>query len=239
MLSSVLSDSNSTKSIADLLSSLDSSIFPFQRHAAVPVHQFAAYDSMSRIFFRFPDGFSTGDGYPATNYTSLRKLYDQRIPSLHPIDNSNTAPPWTLKDLTEALSTMITLFKPSVVHLQDWFTPDADVGFNLEHADHVFGARIALAAVKKASSAKYRPHVWSYSGYSTQTLPADLNLDEAGTAAVSSVAQALEWKTDAFYAYAAHDDELPCREEQHCKDVNDVYWIWLQRQYFQKDMKTA
>lgn len=180
----------------------------------------SADGKLEQIFYTLPDGSADGNGYPADGNVSLKKLYEGEIDSIASVTGSGRT--WTLQSFKEAMLGHLRSSKYQgslTIHLQDWEKPEELIGPDGEHSDHVVGAKI-IKDILVENAAKFEGvAIVRHLGYETQWLDANVPQPD------------LDAKATAFYSYAAHDDQLACRDRQHCAAVNDIYWIWIQREY--------
>lgn len=151
--------------------------YPLQRETGVR----AAYETMlatngsesgqassrntRQIFYTIPDGNSDGSGYAVHNHTSLKQLYEGKIPEIASVFTIGGFPPrhWTLKSLERAVLSHLRSFSTMAmanltVHLQDWEKPNELIGPDGEHSDHVVGAKI-VRDVLMANAEEFRDAV--------------------------------------------------------------------------------
>ncbi|HET7529871.1 MAG TPA: PKD domain-containing protein, partial [Mycobacteriales bacterium] len=159
--------------------------------------------NVKAVFLRLPTGDTDGSGFASNNWESLLKLWNGAIPSMHPVDGTA---PYTATGLVDALTSLMTTFQPSVVHVQDY---TRHLGDN-EHSDHFTAAYFGRAASNRYTT----PHTLkAYMGYDTQYQPQNV-FDPDLTA-----------RQNAFNAYNQYD--VVCSPS--CDGTN--YGNWLKRQY--------
>jgi len=121
----------------------------------VVIESYSGNPNVQHVRLRIPDGNYLGDGFPATNSMSLRKLYAGQIKAIQtlPIDIPPTSPNrlntmgvsyscYTLDRLKKAISEVVALTKPVVVRTQDWQGEGRS-----DHSDHYTTAKIVQEAV--------------------------------------------------------------------------------------------
>lgn len=167
---------------------------------------------VSIVSMRLPDGGIEGEGFPAYGNQSLEKLWHgghaevPAISSIKAVDNSTT---YTYQGLIDTLAAQINSFDPERIETQNYTVP-----FNsADHPDHVGTGKF----VKLAQLAYPEPHLlMPYEDY------------ETAAKAQNVEGSLLTAKSNAFYAYGAHDDEA-CASEITCAPTE--YAKWLKREY--------
>lgn len=162
---------------------------------------------ISVVFLRLPDGNGRGGGFPATGMESLARLWNGKIPALHPVDGSSS---YSKTQLIDLLTGLMKGFKPHTIDTQDWTGR-----FKGDHSDHFHGATFAHAAERGYPE----PHTTRvYRGYNLILEPVNL-LSGQETA-----------KKDSFLGYAKHDRQLCPPGAGACKARGD-YLRFIGRQY--------
>jgi hypothetical protein len=106
--------------------------------------------NLQHVWTRIPDGNYLGDGFPATNSTSLKKLYAGQLQSIQTlpiailstssgVQNASDAPSssYTLHSLRQTISEVVAFTKPAVVRTQDWLGEGRS-----DHSDHYTTAKL-------------------------------------------------------------------------------------------------
>jgi LmbE family N-acetylglucosaminyl deacetylase len=177
---------------------------------------------ISVVFMRLPDGgFPAGTGTPAYGNQSLMKLWNGGNPcsgcaeesTITAVDNSNT---FTYASLIGTLTDLMGSYGPRQIYTQNF----EEVFFNGDHPDHISTARFTKAAAAVYAGAH---RLTGYVGYNTESRPANVS------------GEALTRKSEAFYAYGAHDTGA-CDSAATC--VGE-YEIWLAREYVAGRMTTG
>jgi len=102
-----------------------------------PIVRYSCRNTRS-YFMRLPDGNGSGDGFPATNNTSLQKLMNSNLP-ITAVDKSTTYE--TQQNFFETLVQIIALEKPSSPLVDTpWINvSDYDTKINPgNHSDHIY-----------------------------------------------------------------------------------------------------
>ncbi|BFU45378.1 ricin-type beta-trefoil lectin domain protein [Krasilnikovia sp. MM14-A1004] len=173
------------------------------------------------VFLRLPDGFD-GRGSDRYGAQSLQKLWEGQIGRITGVDGTAG---YTRAELISVLQGLLAQAGPDVVRLQDFRGDSGPVGVDggdRDHHDHHAAAYFAYAAQRLLTT----PHrTAAYRAYSISELPANVTGAD------------LELKKATFYAYAAFDELLGCRDDASC-DADptagggpSVYRPWLSRQY--------
>ncbi|HSN42878.1 MAG TPA: PIG-L family deacetylase, partial [Propionibacteriaceae bacterium] len=157
---------------------------------------------LSLMFLRLPDGGPMGPGFASRGYQTIKKLLDGTISRITAVDGSAS---YSASELRNAVLDAMRLKQSANVRTHDYVTSYGD---DADHFDHHATAFVA----RDASSSFGSTHrLASYLGYDSSTWAANVS----GTN--------LTRKTNAFAAYAAHDDEV---------DWDDYLSRgWLNRQY--------
>lgn len=162
---------------------------------------------VSVVFLRLPDGNGRGDGFPATGLESLARLWNGKVPALHPLDGSAS---FSKKELIDLLTGLMKGFKPQTIDTQDWTGR-----FKGDHSDHFHAATFAHAAEHDYPE----PHMTRvYRGYNLILEPANLLSGQQAA------------KQNSFIGYAKHDRQLCPPGAGACKARAD-YLLFIGRQY--------
>lgn len=161
---------------------------------------------ISVVFLRLPDGNGHGQGFPARGKESLAKLWEGKMPSLHPVDGSAS---FSKPELIRLLASLMADFHAQTVDTQDWSRR-----FRGDHSDHLTGALFAHEAERNYAA----PHrARAYRGYNQVSEPLNLLAVQKGS------------KEKFFLAYARHDERL-CKRGSACRAHTD-YPSLIGRQY--------
>lgn len=178
--------------------------------------QFRTLDAEPQItmaYIRLPDGGPSGAGTPAYGDESLTKLWrsvkggSPSVADIEAVDNSTS---YDFAELTDALAEMMDSFGPRQIPTQDYIAPLVGPG---DHADHVATGKFAEEATALYDGAH---RLRGFLGYDSADEPANV------------FGQLLAEKSNAFYAYGAHDSAA-CADEEHCAGTD--YEEWLAREY--------
>jgi hypothetical protein len=127
----------------------------FLANQRVVLESYNGNPNVQHVWLRIPDGNYLGDGFPATNSMSLKKLYSGQIQTIQtlpivlpltspsrrdPMDASSSS--YNLDGLRQAISEMVALTKPVVVRTQDWQGEGRS-----DHSDHYTTAKIVHEVV--------------------------------------------------------------------------------------------
>jgi LmbE family N-acetylglucosaminyl deacetylase len=169
---------------------------------------------VSLIFMHLPDGNLFGQGYAVTRHESLDHLNNFVIKRIHSVDNQSV---YTSTRLTQALTTLLSIYQPSQVRLQsaynDTVYPD--------HSDHRAAGRYGQAAM--AAYAQQLPSGSApiselfYIGYPVHGLVENVTGQDLADA------------TKVFLAYAKYDGGV-CQTQKQC-DLTPTYNAYLRTQY--------
>jgi len=155
------------------------------------------------IFLRLPDGRTDGSGYDTHAYESLRKLWNEDIKLLHPIDGSS---PYTKANLISTIEYLIAITKPTTIRSLS----AVEKSFLDDHMDHTISARIIQAANI------HNARIVSYQGYAISTLPPNITKED------------MDLKQQVFLKFAQHDART-CKDSDQCKTTR--IYDWFSRQY--------
>lgn len=146
----------------------------------IQVHSLAGASRVSIVLLHLPDGNAHGRGFRTTSEESLAKLWNGRIPALHPLDGS---PSLSRSELLNLLTGLMEESEAQTVDLQASTGP-----FRRDHSDHLHASLFA----QEAARSYLRPHaIRAYRGYNVS--------DEAPN--LSSRQQRI--KESIFLAYAS------------------------------------
>lgn len=173
---------------------------------AVEVDSLIARPTISLAFLRLPDGTPDGSGNTLYHNESLQKLYRGSDSAITTVDGSAT---YTRSGLVAALVALMTTFRPTVIHTQDFAGRFGDG----DHSDHH-----ATAYFARLASRQYRaPHLLvGFEGYGVARRPPNV------------FATALTAKARAFESYARYDKYV-CRPWKACTGTTVARWT--ARQY--------
>ncbi|TLD30121.1 hypothetical protein E2P81_ATG06774 [Venturia nashicola] len=159
-----------------------------------------ANPNVQKVWLRIPDGNYLGNGYPASNNTSLRKLYNGEIEDIRtlPIVDAPVAlrrqepmdtlfSTYILDGLKQAISELVVLTKPVVVRTQDWRGEGRS-----DHSDHYTTAKLVQDVVGSKGI-----DIVGYVQYTIATWPVNLDL----------TSENYTQKSNAFFAYAKYDNQ--------------------------------
>ncbi|GAA3337460.1 hypothetical protein GCM10017714_04590 [Curtobacterium pusillum] len=164
---------------------------------------------ISMVFMELPDGNVEGNGFRADGYESLQQLYAGDIDTIHTVTGAAHTASYTLAQLRATLLAVAEDFTPTDIHTLDYVGSYGDG----DHSDHhTVGYLTNEVQEQYAGSHQFT----GYMGYPIADRPA--NLTTAQTDA----------KADAFFTYAAHDDET-CASWEACSSRPET--SWLSRQY--------
>ena len=169
---------------------------------------------VSLIFLRLPDGNLNGNGFAATQYQSLQKLWDGAIPYIHSVDGRSS---YSRQQLSGLLLTLLRTYRPTIVNTQA-----NDTGHMIsDHSDHLFAGTFTENAVLQYElDGGARPVLRYYIGYPIRALGSNLSADET------------QRKATIFFSYAK-DDPGVCTSLQDCQQTKSTYFQYVSRQYTQ------
>ena len=165
------------------------------------------HEGIALVFLRLPDGFD-GSGSSTYGQQSLQKLWEGSLGTITSVDDEAS---YTRSQLLATVTGLMNAYRPRHVRVQDHVGAFGDG----DHSDHHAAARFGFEA-QKAAVTEHR--VTGYRGYPVPEQPANVSGD------------ALAAKLAAFYAYAAHDPSIDCRDDTSCAELS-MYHGWLRRQY--------
>lgn len=188
-----------------------------QRTVTLPTGQYLTvanpYHSpqVTLIFMRLPDGNLSGQGFKATHYASITRLYNGNLPTIRSVDGQST---YTAPQIVETLATLMDVYGPREVRTQSTLSSTAvrdhsdhrTVGYLTSEAFQVYNAKI-----KDTSIAYYR-------GYPVRGL------------AQNVIGPNLDAKLSVFLAYSKYDDGV-CHTEEECANPHNNYSAYLRREY--------
>ena len=135
----------------------------------IPVYTLDAQPAVSIAFMRLPDVNADGSRFAAYGSQILLKLWTSVIFQISTVDGSST---YTLSDLTQTLTGLMTAFQPDRIGTQDFVGSFGDG----DHSDHHATAYITRAAGEQYST----PHeLLSYGDYTISSQPANLTATHA------------------------------------------------------------
>lgn len=121
----------------------------------VVIETYHGNPNIQKVWLRIPDGNYLGDGYPASNNMSLKRLYNGEIDEIQtlPIIDAPISPgsgdvmdpsysTYTLDGLKQAISELVAMVKPVVVRTQDWQGEGRS-----DHSDHYTTAKLVQDVV--------------------------------------------------------------------------------------------
>lgn len=178
--------------------------------ASVSVYTLLSHPHISLAFMFLPDGFPDGSGFPRTGNTSLQKLWNGEIETIHAV-NGKAA--YSNETLVRALGWLVREFRPGVVHLQDHTRGPVDG----DHSDHFYGARYAREAVEWAfppttSGNGDKVRVVGYVGYPVIEWPENVR------------GKYLNDKKETLYTYAKYD-WMVCGSDEDCVGKYEPRWL--------------
>ncbi|KAL4901057.1 hypothetical protein BDW74DRAFT_88008 [Aspergillus multicolor] len=172
----------------------------------IPLYTLRSRPGVSIALMHIPDGSMDGNGFLATGYESLEKLWKGAIQRIRTVDNSGTT--YSKGELVDTLEQIINSFKPDSLNSLDYIH---EYGSG-DHSDHtsagLFTNDAAIASVFPGSVIAYR-------GYPIKFEPQNVFDD-------------LAKKKEVFYTYAAYDATV-CGSDPDCGGKE--YELWLPRQY--------
>jgi hypothetical protein len=140
----------------------------FNGHAIYRV----TYHNTVGYFLRVPDGDSSGAGYQATGFQSLKRLASSENDALRAVDGSTTYHGWD--DLVATLRAIIA-YERGRAALTQINVAETDARINpKDHSDHLMTAKAALDAVKHLSCVR---RVY-YVDYASSRLPQNLDAQQ-------------------------------------------------------------
>ncbi len=163
--------------------------------------------ALELVFLRLADGMLQGQGAPAHQGESLRKLWRGDIPYMHALDGQAR---YTREALIVALHTAMVAWQPTLLHTLNGLAYDAR-----EHADHHATGLFAAAA---ACRLRWPVDLRFYVGSNSPQMSA--NITDA----------ALADKVATFADYARHDAEIFNGREDWL--TASIYAPMLKRQHF-------
>ena len=179
--------------------------------AGKSMHRATLGGQVSLVFLRLPDGFA-GQGSVTYGNESLQKLWERRVPVVHSVDRRTT---YTRSELIGTVRRLLQDLRPEVVRLHTHQLRNPRIGSRgADHHDHVAAGYFGYEA-QRPLAAGHR--VMTYVGYPTRQLPSNVRPED------------VHRKRHAFYAYAAHDRLVRCKDNASC--AGQPYDQWLTRQY--------
>jgi len=166
--------------------------------------------NVTLIFFHLPDGNLAGQGFKATNYQSLHKLYTGTIPNIVSVYKQST---YTSAQLVSAIQSIISFYKPN----QIW-TQSSYVDASADHSDHGTTGKFTTQALGDYNLQAGQNIVATYyMGYQMNPLP----INVTGANEVN--------KELIFRQYAIHDSSI-CQSSTNCKYLS-TYKSYFGREY--------
>ena len=161
-----------------------------------------------------PDGNLDGQGFAVTRRESLDHLNRSVLKRIHAVDNQSV---YTSAQLTQALTTLLATYRPSVVRAQSSYN---DVVYP-DHSDHLAAGSYAQAAVaaysQQLASDNSSIQKVFYIGYPVHSMSENVS------------GQDLIDVTNVFMAYAKYDGGV-CQTEKQC-ELTPTYNSYLHTQY--------
>jgi LmbE family N-acetylglucosaminyl deacetylase len=178
---------------------------------SLTVHALVDAPKVTVIFLRLPDGAVNGRGYLDTGYESLRKLWTREIPFI----TSAGGDTYTTDELTQTLSDIARLYRPTTILTQDLVGSYEDG----DHSDHI---TTGYLMAKAASGGLFTScTILGYEGYPVHERPPNVS------------GFLLREKENAFLVYSQYDPHgcYPLRECFAPGLFADTYGSWLKREY--------
>jgi LmbE family N-acetylglucosaminyl deacetylase len=172
------------------------------------------HPNVSLIFFNLPDGGLQGQGFASSDHQSLASLFAGDLSKITSVDGVST---YNSNQLTVALTALMNVYTPSVVHTQADVVDDTYP----DHSDHIATGLYVTAAARMYAQQQFGdPGVvplvfyigYPIHGYQDNLLPDDVIQKEA-----------------AFLAYAEHDGGV-CHSIDQCAET-PTYSAYIPRQY--------
>ena len=170
--------------------------------------------NVSVTFLRLPDGAIPGDGFDATGYESLAKLFNGSISEMHQI---TTGAAVSLEQLTATIQELVKTYDPATLIT---LIPGDSPKSSDDHSDHSTVGSLVRDAVSTAGFDMTRMRYAQ--GYNTGQLPANVEGPD------------LDIKLDAFIVYAGTDWVSSCSTRDACLNL-PTFGASLARQYFLTD----
>lgn len=170
--------------------------------------------NISLIFFDLPDGNLRGQGFKATGYQSLAKLYRGEIKNIDSVDGQST---YSLSQLEDAIEQLFYTYKPTLIRTQANYISS----IYPDHSDHM-----TVGSIVKISYALYERDQFQnqviipiqfYIGYPIHAFPANVS------------GPALLKKEEVFLAYSKYDPGT-CSTIVQC-NTTPTYGSYLAREY--------
>lgn len=185
-------------------------------YSGMPITRYTPADNpnISVTFLRLPDGNLKGEGFEATGWESLERLYAETIGSMHTIDTQVKVTEATLQ---ASLQELIAAYVPaSIITL----VPGDSRFSKHDHSDHSTVGLLMRTAWQNsgvpAEAVKYA------TGYGNKRQPINVSGPE------------LDLKLLAFWTYAQHDSVSACASPQACLEL-EPFGRSLEREYFLTD----
>jgi len=168
-----------------------------------------SYQHTKAYFLRLPDGNFDGNGYPTTNFESVRKIVSGEKQTINAIDQTAT---YSRDSLIETIKTIL-----MGNHSLDIHIAETDSALNPgDHSDHQFSAHLIKEVMKNPEFTMYQQ--FRYINYYTNNLPMNIFSNEYQVS-VGTWGATISGITD--YGHYSTWDEL--------------HNSWLDRQYFAVD----
>ncbi len=183
-------------------------------NAYITVANPRANPKLTLIFMHLPDGNIDGSGFKVSQFESLQKLDEGRGGVMHTVDKQSS---YTSEGLLDALSSLMTLYQPSVIRAQANYSGHQ----YRDHSDHMAVGRFVKKAYVRYEAEHYENHVTIplsfYMSYPVHELAPNVSGED------------LEQKEAAFFAYSQFDRNV-CSSAHQCA-ANPAYGAYLPRQY--------
>jgi LmbE family N-acetylglucosaminyl deacetylase len=189
-------------------------IVELSNHEFVTVANPQGNAKLSLIFMHLPDGNIKGDGFKASHYESLAKLYAGKISVIHSVDGQSS---YSSNQLTSALNILLQTYQPTEIRTQASYVST----IYPDHSDHITVGAYVKRAYKQYEIQQYGNQVTIpikfYIGYPIHQMVANVSGPD------------LAAKEAAFLAYAKFDGGV-CQSVQQCL-TTPTYGAYLTRQY--------
>jgi LmbE family N-acetylglucosaminyl deacetylase len=183
-------------------------------HEFITVSNPRGNSNISLVFLHFPDGNMKGQGFAATHYETISKLYNNQLPLIHAVYANST---FTSDELTATLVDLMHLYMPTEIRTQS-ARPGS---VYIDHVDHNTVGRFAQRAhdnyVQQQFEGRINIPLNYYLGYPIHEQPPNVAGED------------LMAKETAFIIYGNHDGGV-CHSMRQCAD-NPAYGAYLPRQY--------
>ena len=173
-------------------------------------------NKISVIFMHLPDGNIGGQGFSASHYESLQKLFQKSIPVMHSIYGNST---YTEESLTAALMKIMYVYQPAEIRTLATYVSTVYP----DHSDHMTVSRFTDKAHSNYEDRQFNNNVSipikHYIGYPVHAMPVNVSGKE------------LSDKTAVFLSYAKHDGSV-CQTAMICA-TEPAFGSYLNHQYTQ------